>query len=519
MKKALYAKVAMVLIGGAVFALKIPTGDNVRAADIKQEGDKILEVTLGGENPANVTTSLGAVKAAAGTNIEFYDNGAVKTLIATEQEVETPAGKVKVRDNTPITFYESGAVNTLNPDGQVLDILPLTGVKLADDKDMSFYENGKVKQVYLSGGGQTLETPIGELELGHKYDYSFPYIEYYESGSPKTIYGKGTSVLTINGNEYRCCMSTDGYGRPTPIEFYDSGSSDKWLVKSFVASSYEKDGKEIVSTAYESKIGTLEIALRFNRGENIIQLNEDGDVLSCQLYKSPDATVNVNGQDAFIKGGQYEHTYFRDVYGKDTTYDFANIAFYDDAKTIKNCVLDELVITEMDGTKLTLPAGEEVFFWENGGIKQCYSSNAAVVKVGKTQYDIEANKGFLFHKDGKLRAVEIGNNFIDTFYADGAPKRAIRYKGPYADNSMGDEDKGYVKCFFSPKGDKVELYSDYYLQKGDKAKNVCMLFFNDKDEPSSYTMFKLDKNGNYILDDEGIPIEDPKKKTFRKRSY
>ena len=45
------------------FALKIPTGDNIRAVDAKEDEDAIVEVIIGGEESPDITTPLGKLKA------------------------------------------------------------------------------------------------------------------------------------------------------------------------------------------------------------------------------------------------------------------------------------------------------------------------------------------------------------------------------------------------------------------------------------------------------------------------
>lgn len=181
------------------------------------------------------------------------------------------------------------------------------------------------------------------------------------------------------------------------------------------------------------------------------------------------------------------------------------------------------MITEVAGIKFTLPAGEEIFLWENGNIKQCYSSNPTTAKVKGAEYQLKEVDRCLFHRDGTLRAIAAGNDyFIDTFYSEGAPKRIIRYKDIYD----AKKDEGYVAAFISQKNYRLDIGHDYlnlnyiyglfYLQKGGLGRNISMVFFDDNDNPSSYTMLKTDKDGNYILDDEGVPIEDSKKKKFIK---
>lgn len=529
--KRLVSLVASMALMASVFALKIPTGDNVRAADVKQNGDAIVEVTLGTAT-TNITTPIGVLQAKAGSVVYFYDTGALKELTSVEQNVTTPIGVVKAKDDTPIIFYENGVLSTLNPANggfiedreieQKIDLPPLKAVKLSASRDMTFYESGKLKRVYLSGLGQTLETPIGTFVINRRAsnEESPSFIEYYESGSPKVMYAKVDAPITVKGVEYGSFgwynnWSTFYY---YPKFFYDSGSSDRWILKSFVTGVYKKDGTDIVSTTYENALGKFEIAFNPSAEKSMIEFDKEGNVLSAKLYKSPDATVKVMGQDMFIKGGKYIQTNWDKWGHKNKKEAFCGISFYDSGE-IKSCVLDELLVTEIDGIKLTIPAGEEIELWENGNIKRCYSSNPIKLKVKTTEYDIDAGNLLFFHRNGKLRAAETLFGLIDTFYSDGTPKRGIHYLDTYAP----DEEVGYVWKFYTPKRySECIVWDDNvgyngYFQKGDLGRNVSMVFFDDNDNPSSYTMFKLDRKGNYILDNEGIPIEDPAKKKFVKQ--
>ena len=109
MKKLIVGTIIAAVCASA-FALKLPTGDNVRAADTKMDGDKILSVKLGGDKPSNITTPVGVLPAKSGTIVEFYSSGALKTLSIDwkdRQTIETSIGKMSLF-NTQY-FYESGS--------------------------------------------------------------------------------------------------------------------------------------------------------------------------------------------------------------------------------------------------------------------------------------------------------------------------------------------------------------------------------------------------------------------------
>ena len=99
------------------FALKIPTGDNIRAVDAKEDEDAIVEVIIGGEESPDITTPLGKLKAKVGSTLYFYKSGALKEINFTENR-DNLNGKIETEIGSFIpygkcTFYESGSLKTL----------------------------------------------------------------------------------------------------------------------------------------------------------------------------------------------------------------------------------------------------------------------------------------------------------------------------------------------------------------------------------------------------------------------
>ena len=94
------------------FALKIPTGDNIRAVDAKEDEDAIVEVIIGGEENPDITTPLGKLKAKVGSTLYFYKSGALKEIYCTNNgKIETEIGSfIPYRE---CTFYESGSLKSL----------------------------------------------------------------------------------------------------------------------------------------------------------------------------------------------------------------------------------------------------------------------------------------------------------------------------------------------------------------------------------------------------------------------
>lgn len=105
-----------------VFALKIPTGDNIRAADAKLDGESIIEVVIGGEQPTEITTPIGKVKAEVGSTIYFYKSGALKKVTLDDdhykndnnEPLTTEIGTFNFRGGWTLNFYESGSVESFS---------------------------------------------------------------------------------------------------------------------------------------------------------------------------------------------------------------------------------------------------------------------------------------------------------------------------------------------------------------------------------------------------------------------
>lgn len=89
---------------------------------------------------------------------------------------------------------------------------------------------------------------------------------------------------------------------------------------------------------------------------------------------------------------------------------------------------------------------------------------------------------------------------------------------------------GYSKWFVNPKGKDVDIHETYVsiydkatyseikfkLESGDYGVYIANVYFADNGDPTSYTTYKHDLFGNYILDEYGRPVEDTTKKKFTK---
>ncbi|MCI7798500.1 MAG: hypothetical protein MR555_02175 [Spirochaetia bacterium] len=402
------------------FALKIPTGDNIRAVDAKEDEDAIVEVIIGGEENPDITTPLGKLKAKVGSTLYFYKSGALKEIYCTN--------------------------------------------------------NGKI------------ETEIGSF---------IPYREctFYESGSLKSLLIYDNTVFTIGGTlygikAYKNLMAGEWH----KIEFYDSGNTEKFLVKKIDATSYNIDEEEIEKITYTNKSGTFIFQL-----DGIITFFMDGTIETAKLASSPNQPALVNNEEVFIASNASKYDGHP-----------APITFYEDG-SIASFVSDELCMTKQGDTKLNIPAQTRIELWESGIIKKCACSNEITVKM--KSYTNEYTTICYFNKDGSIRAVQVGNyDFADTFYEDGSIKRKVKWNG----------NKFYVE-WLNPKGILVDDFHDFlvyhnysryfYPKDGDYASDVAMVYFDDSGTPSSYSVFKKDDKGNIITDEFGFPLcEEEKKK-------
>ena len=441
-----------------LFALKIPTGDNVRATDVKQDGDAIVEVMLSESKSATITTPVGPVKAAKGT---------------------------------PVTFYKSGALKSFYPS--------------TENEDRS-----------------EVETPIGKIILNSYYSESTYYnnncqCEFYESGSPKKLYLYENIVITLKNCEFGV-MAKSYSSSPVPLSFYDSGSKDVWQIESFYSSYYEKNGTKIDTVTYKNKSGKFKISL----GERI-SFWQDGSIKEAPLHESTDEPASIKGSEVFIRGG---------LKGDSPSEGHHRITFFEDG-SIEEFIPDEVYITSQAGQKIIVPAGRKVFLQKNGDIRLCSVNGGITLKLNDKDCYISGDKDIYdlyFKEDGTLYGYSYSGSSSITvdkvFYDDGTIKQLMWV----SDNSSNNEHSISYSCeFYNQKrknflqGEKeiyhiIDLRSLYgiafHLQPGDNGHNVAMVYFDDAGNPSSYTLFKMDKDGKYLLDKNGIPIEDPTRKKF-----
>ncbi|MCR5613049.1 hypothetical protein [Treponema sp.] len=406
-----------------VFALKLPTGDSVRAADAKQDGDDIVEVVIGGENPAEITS---------------------------------PLGKLKVRVGSTVYFYKSGA---------------LKQVELIGDR-------------YGEENSGVVETEIGKF-------IPCSTCSFYESGSLKSMFIDEPTTFTVGGIVYG--VMGVGYNEDYRIEFYDSGTKDKFLVKRIFTYCYETDDKKIYSVSFKNKSGTYELSL----DKEEIQFFKDGTIKSGYLAKSPDEPAIVKGEEVFISSNT--EIYF---------YENGNICAF---------TSDELCMTNQGGTKLNIPAKTYIVLYQNGTILLCSCSNEVTVKTKSYKSEDNTNTMVIFNADGTLRAVRLDDGYyIDTFYSDGSIKRKVSFNGEKPDiifyNFNG------VRVERSWTGSSIFLndgkYKYLYVQDGDKTADIGMIYFDDAGNPSSYSLTKRNNDGKVVFDETDFPEFETARKRF-----
>lgn len=449
MKKLMVGTI-IVAVCASAFALKLPTGDNVRAADTKMDGDKILSVKLGGDKPSNITTPIGVLPAKSGSIVEFYPSGALKTLYIDhkdEQTIETSIGKLSLFDTQ--YFYESGSPARL------------TVTTLDDNK----YSNLK----------------IGNVDYTAYFDYE-SYIFFYDSGSKDVL-------------------------QPQRVPY--------------------KPGDYKFSFKYTNKSGTFDLCPRSINNPNsvVYEFYPDGSLRGGHLKTSPDDPVMVNGTEVYIQ--------------KDSV-----IEFFQDG-SISHFVPDELLQMEQDGIKFTVAAGNDVWLHKDGKIRvvdEVKNISPASLTVGKKTYPASSIGALAFNKEGKLAGFRerSSDKLCDTFYSDGAQKRFVNWKlkdvgwnqglldGNFSPINRGYN--GYSQEFVNPIGKDVMInvsdvsiydkssycWIKFNLESGDYGVYIANVYFADNGNPTSYTTYKHDLFGNYILDEYGRPVEDTTRKKFTK---
>lgn len=236
-----------------VFALKIPTGDNIRAADAKLDGESIIEVVIGGEQPAEITTPIGKVKAKVGSTIYFYKSGALKQVTLDDdhykndnnEPLTTEIGTFNFRGGCTLNFYESGSVESFYIEKSTC--ITVSGIKYGvknlyyEEKQICFYDSGAKDKFlpksiyatpYKNEEGNTIYSVTFKNKSGtfnislssglrhNDWDSSFHNcIEFYKDGSIKSCYLESSPNDLAKVNDQEVFISSG-----SNISFYEDGS-------------------------------------------------------------------------------------------------------------------------------------------------------------------------------------------------------------------------------------------------------------------------------------------------------
>lgn len=438
-----------------VFALKIPTGDNIRAADAKLDGESIIEVVIGGEQPAEITTPIGKVKAKVGSTIYFYKSGALK-------QVTLDYNHYKNDNNEPLTTE----IGTFNFRG---------GCKL------NFYESGSVESFYI---GKSTCITVSGIKYGvaayNYYDSEKKQICFYDSGAKDKFLTKSIYA--------------------TPYKNEEGNTINSVTFKN-------KSGTFNISLSSE---------LRHNDWEsyvpNCIEFYKDGSIKSCYLESSPNDLAKVNGSEVFISSNRNISFYEDGSIASFTSDELCmttqgGIKLVIPAKTyielyengiVKNCECSNQVTVKL--TTYTYQADE---YHSEGNIFVKFNKDGSIRALNNrnwidTFYSDGSKKRIVGYRSDELSGHVYVNEI--TFYS---------IKGT---STTLDHYNRQTYIFVYNKDGNWLCTPD--LQKGDTSNDVGMIYFDDTGKPSSYSLLKRDKDGRTICDEFGFPIFEETKKRF-----
>lgn len=218
------------------FALKIPTGDNIRAVDAKEDEDAIVEVKIGGEESPDITTPLGKLKAEVGSTLYFYKSGALKEIYCTANEdnlnskIETEIGSfIPYRK---CTFYESGSLKTLTIYHSTVFTIGETLYGIQGGCEIEFHDSGNTEKFLVKKIVATSynidEEKIDKITYTNKSGtFIFQLdgiITFFMDGTIKTaeLASSPNQPALVNNEEVFIASKYDGH--PAPITFYGDGS-------------------------------------------------------------------------------------------------------------------------------------------------------------------------------------------------------------------------------------------------------------------------------------------------------
>lgn len=310
------------------FALKIPTGDNIRAVDAKEDEDAIVEVKIGGEESPDITTPLGKLKAEVGSTLYFYKSGALKEIYCTANEdnlnskIETEIGSfIPYRK---CTFYESGSLKTLTIYHSTVFTIGETLYGIQGGCEIEFHDSGNTEKFLVKKIVATSynidEEKIDKITYTNKSGtFIFQLdgiITFFMDGTIKTaeLASSPNQPALVNNEEVFIASKYDGH--PAPITFYGDGS-----IASFVSDELcmTKQGDTKLNIPAQTQIelwesGIIkkcacsnEITVKMKSYINKSYINGDRDTTICYFNKDGSIrAVQVGGYDDGFADTFYE---------------------------------------------------------------------------------------------------------------------------------------------------------------------------------------------------------------------
>lgn len=452
MKKLIVGTIIAAVCASA-FALKLPTGDNVRAADTKMDGDKILSVKLGGDKPSNITTPVGVLPAKSGTIVEFYPSGALKTLIIDwkdRQTIETSIGKMSLF-NTQY-FYESGSPARLT-------------VTNLDDND---YFNLK----------------IGNVDYTAYCNYE-SYIFFYDSGSKDVLQPQR---VPYKPGDYKFSFKYTNKSGTFDLRPCSINNSDKAIYEFYPDGSL-KGGVLKTSPDTPVMVNGTEVYIQNN---SVIEFFQDGSI----SHFVPDELVQIE------QGGI-----------KFTVAAGNNVWLYKDGKIrvadeVKNITPASLTV----GKKNYSASIMGTLAFDKEGKLAGLGKN--IRNLCDTFYSDGALKRFVVWDLGDVgkqwNEDLLNGNFVPLSTGGGLTGYSKWFVNPKGKDV--DIHETYVSIYDKATYSEIK----FKLESGDYGVYIANVYFADNGDPTIYTTYKHDLFGNYILDEYGRPVEDTTRKKFTK---
>lgn len=308
------------------FALKIPTGDNIRAVDAKEDEDAVVEVKIGGEESPDITTPLGKLKAEVGSTLYFYKSGALKEIYCTENE-DNLNGKIETEIGSFIpygkcTFYESGSLKTLIIDDDTVFTIggTLYGIKsyvgLSEEHKIEFHDSGNTEKFLVKKIDATSynidEEKIEKITYTNK---SGTFI--FQLDGVITFFMDGTietAELASSPNQPALVNNEEVFIASNPITFYEDGS-----IASFVSDELcmTKQGDTKLNIPAQTQIElwesgiikkcacsneiTVKMKSYTNGDKTICYFNKDGSIRAVQVGGYDDGFADTFYEDGSIK--------------------------------------------------------------------------------------------------------------------------------------------------------------------------------------------------------------------------